>query len=822
MWKYNNNEKMMIVILLVISCLFVNMIPSYSAQVTKESFPSPPWVQKGNAYVQVFDVPLSVAKKCVPSDFNIVETKEGSGLTEGSLYIAKYNNQSTIEYSELIFICATVQYEGKKGNWVHAIYVDNEMAKDAGINVWGLPKKMATFEWDRNTSPELQHVVVKDATNNEEAAVIIDATFNDNAIKIPLMHQIINTYGISVKDTKTLLYSATEQKYGVKLLKEAILNVPSTSPLSMLKNSDTVLKTKVEMVDGLFNMTAPTSIQYITPSRASGYFETTPEVARNEIKLQGTIPKWLNGALLRNSPGKYENGNDQIRHWNDGWAQVHRWEINGEKGTVVHLSKYLNTTSFHKSETSNEYAEPGYGTPKTPGPRPHLPIKAPNTTTTRTVTDGDDKVTATITTTMDQVVIGDKKQQKNSKKSSSPVPKWQEKFASNPLVNLWKFDNKYIATTDENLFTQFDPVTLETIGGANEAWSDDEIEKIGLLGLGVAHGRYDRYEKKHYWLEFGWNDGVNGGAHYNVWTYQESGFNGTGPLPPRKIIGTVKDKMTSFIHSFGLTKKYVLLIQCPLHYHFLKFLSAKKVIDAMTWDDTIPVKFHILDRNNGTLIRSVDSADGAWFVYHILNAYDDGNDNIIVDLSKYQNDTLITYGMYLENLVDQPKNYVGTYSQARLTRCTVPVFTGRPTCVDVIDKTFEMATFNWVNYHMEPHRYTWGASFVDANTHWHDGSSDFIDQIIKVDIEKGEVMAKFQEDNVYVCEPLFVPNPNPVSEDDGALIFVGYNSIKDHSTLYILDGKTMATLGTADMPGKLAANFHGKFCPDDKDYCIGL
>ena len=50
-------------------------------------------------------------------DSGFVETKEGSGLTEGSLYIAKYNNQSTIEYSELIFICATVQYEGKKGNY---------------------------------------------------------------------------------------------------------------------------------------------------------------------------------------------------------------------------------------------------------------------------------------------------------------------------------------------------------------------------------------------------------------------------------------------------------------------------------------------------------------------------------------------------------------------------------------------------------------------------------------------------------------------------------------------------------------------------------
>ena len=155
------------------------------------------------------------------------------------------------------------------------------------------------------------------------------------------------------------------------------------------------------------------------------------------------------------------------------------------------------------------------------------------------------------------------------------------------------------ATTDENLFLQFDPVTLETVGSANTAWSNDEIEKIGLLGLGVAHGRYDRYAKEHFWLELGWNDGINGGAHYNVWQYNETGFNGTGPLPPRRIVGTVKDKMTSFVHSFGLTKKYILIIQCPMHYHFLDLFTAKKVIDAITRDDTFPVKFHILDRQTG-------------------------------------------------------------------------------------------------------------------------------------------------------------------------------------------------------------------------------
>ena len=51
--------------------------------------------------------------------------------------------------------------------------------------------------------------------------------------------------------------------------------------------------------------------------------------------------------------------------------------------------------------------------------------------------------------------------------------------------------------------------------------------------------------------------------------------------------------------------------------------------------------------------------------------------------------------------------------------------------------------------------------------------------------------------------------PKP-EEDDGAIVFVGYNSAKDHSTLYVLDGQSMKELGRADMPGRFAANFHGR------------
>ena len=171
----------------------------------------PPWLQRGNAYVQVFDIPADVARQYVPAEFDIVASKDG--FTEGSLYIANYNNQSTLEYNELIFICAQVQYQGNKGGWIHSIYVDNEKAQEAGINVWGLPKKMATFSYDRNTDPNMQHIVVKDKSS---ATLVVDASFEDKAMKIPFMHQTVASFGVDQHDPSVLYHSETKQKYGVK------------------------------------------------------------------------------------------------------------------------------------------------------------------------------------------------------------------------------------------------------------------------------------------------------------------------------------------------------------------------------------------------------------------------------------------------------------------------------------------------------------------------------------------------------------------------------------------------------------------------------
>eukprot|EP00937_MAST-01D_sp_MAST-1D-sp2_P002073 g2073.t1 len=283
------------------------------------------------------EVDVKAARAVVPMEFGIVETKKGSGKTSGSLYVVQYTNASTVAYSEFIFLPATVTYRGEQAGWVGAIWVDSTAAQGAGREVWGLQKRIGVFEWDRATDPKLQHVKLTDA---ETGALVLDASFDDDVlITIPGQKQTEASFGVGATagaaaglPPNTVVLSKTEQHYGVKLLKTVYLNVPDSSPLHPVFASAT-LKTKVAMANGVFNMTAPTVLG--RPSRAKKLWVTTPEVTSTGAAAlpvtSGAIPEWLQGSLIRNSASGYENGADEIRHWNDGWAQLHRWEISGNK-----------------------------------------------------------------------------------------------------------------------------------------------------------------------------------------------------------------------------------------------------------------------------------------------------------------------------------------------------------------------------------------------------------------------------------------------------------------------------------------------------------
>ncbi len=96
-------------------------------------------------------------------------------------------------------------------------------------------------------------------------------------------------------------------------------------------------------------------------------FQTAPETPeRVAAEIQGTIPDWVNGTLLRNAPGKFEFGEHAYKHWFDGQTLLHAFTI--EKGEVNYHSKYLETRAFTRGSKQKRIVYAEFGTAEIPDP----------------------------------------------------------------------------------------------------------------------------------------------------------------------------------------------------------------------------------------------------------------------------------------------------------------------------------------------------------------------------------------------------------------------------------------------------------------------
>lgn len=79
---------------------------------------------------------------------------------------------------------------------------------------------------------------------------------------------------------------------------------------------------------------------------------------------------------------------------------------------------------------------------------------------------------------------------------------------------------------------------------------------------------------------------------------------------------------------------------------------------------------------------------------------------------------------------------------------------------------------------------------------------DLEDKTMKVWYQKG----------YYPSEPVFVPSPDSVDEDDGVILSVVLTPTEDKGTfLLVLDAKTFQELGRAEVPVNIPYGFHGTF-----------
>lgn len=183
------------------------------------AYPQAPWILQGYALQTLQLLDINRVRSLVPSELEIISVWPGK--TVGGVYLSSYGSGSVLEYSELIVIAALVSYKGKFGGWVSHIYVDNPDSVAGGREIWGLPKELAEFTWEKGKQ---ERVTVRQGNR-----LLCRFSYNQQSFG---WQQWLGASSFSTIDSNLLLFPAElDSRLG---LVGSNLDVPAESPFASL------------------------------------------------------------------------------------------------------------------------------------------------------------------------------------------------------------------------------------------------------------------------------------------------------------------------------------------------------------------------------------------------------------------------------------------------------------------------------------------------------------------------------------------------------------------------------------------------------------
>jgi beta,beta-carotene 9',10'-dioxygenase len=157
--------------------------------------------------------------------------------------------------------------------------------------------------------------------------------------------------------------------------------------------------------------------------RRLGFQTLDQELRRVSLSVEGTLPPWLAGALLRIGPAMFEVGPRSYNHWFDGLAMLHRFAF--ADGKVTYTNRFLESRAYRSARDTGRMIYSEFATD---------PCRSLF------------KRFATF--------------------FSSPS------FGDNANVNIVRSGEEFLAMTETPLPVVFDPQTLDTLGVAPPAPGD--------------------------------------------------------------------------------------------------------------------------------------------------------------------------------------------------------------------------------------------------------------------------------------------------------------------------------------------------------------
>lgn len=151
-----------------------------------------------------------------------------------------------------------------------------------------------------------------------------------------------------------------------------------------------------------------------------GFQTLDSELEPTPLKVEGTIPGWLDGALMRIGPARFEVGGRDYNHWFDGLGMLHRFGL--RDGAVTYANRYVNSPAYRAARDEGRISYSEFAT------------------------DPCRSLFKRVATMFQPPRLGD-----------------------NANVNVLRRADEFVALTETPLPVRFDPATLEVLGVAPPA-----------------------------------------------------------------------------------------------------------------------------------------------------------------------------------------------------------------------------------------------------------------------------------------------------------------------------------------------------------------
>jgi len=464
------------------------------------------------------------------------------------------------------------------------------------------------------------------------------------------------------------------------------------------------------------------------------------EYTVTELPVTGSIPAHLDGRYLRNGPNPYEEIDPAAYHWFTGDGMVHGVRIRDGKAEW-YRNRWVRSATIARAM----------------GERP---------------------------------------------RTRNPKAGWADTGAN---TNIIGHAGKTLALVESGIVNYELSEELDTV---------KQCDFDGTITGGyTAHPKRDPKTGDLHAVSYSWDRGKH--VQYSV----------IGPDGRPKRTVDIEVTGSPMMHDFSLTEKYVVFYDLPVTFDVDKVVRtqipallrapAKLVLAGLMgrvkvpnplaaragasvranggmpyrWNPKYPARIGVMPRDGA-------SKDVRWFdiepcyVYHPLNAYDDG-DQVVLDVVRHA------------RTFDTDQN--GPFeSPITLDRWTVDLNAGKVLDDRLDDRPQE---FPRIDERLIGSRHRYGYA-VEA------GAKDTLDateSVIKHDLVTGRTIRRSFGPNSAPGEVVFVPNGPDAAEDDGVLMGFVYHPETDRSDLMLLDAGTLDTVAAVHLPNRVPNGFHGNW-----------